>query len=81
MLQKTEKKSKSQPVETVAERVKLRRQKVDDEDLYDMSQLERYEELNNRKRIKNLDPKQIINQNSNIISKNKTWKQFIQIKK
>ena len=50
MLQKTEKKSKSQPVETVAERVKLRRQKVDDEDLYDMSQLERYEELNNKEK-------------------------------
>ena len=49
MLQKTEK-SKSQPVETVAERVKLRRQKVDDEDLYDMSQLERYEELNNKEK-------------------------------
>ena len=31
--------------------------------------------------IKNLDYKQIIKQTSNVISTNKSWKQFIQIKK
>ena len=34
---KKEEKSKSQPEETIAERVKLRRQKADDKDLFDMS--------------------------------------------
>ena len=34
---KKEEKSKSQPAETIAERVKLRRQKADDKDLFDMS--------------------------------------------
>ena len=34
---KKEEKSKSQPEETIAERVKLRRQKADDKDLFDVS--------------------------------------------
>ena len=36
---KKEEKSKSQPEETIAERVKLRRQKADDKDLFDVSLL------------------------------------------
>ena len=38
-------------------------------------------EVPKRKMIKNIDSKQIINQTSNIISTNKSWKQFTQIKK
>ena len=40
-----EQKSKSQPGETIAERVKLRRQKADDEDLSDKPPLEDVDNL------------------------------------
>ena len=51
-------------------------------DLSDVLPLEgNEEEVKKRKRIKNIDPTQIINETSNIITSNKCWKQFIQIKK
>ena len=42
MKKKDEEKSKSKPEETIAERVKLRRQKADNDDLSDLSLLEGY---------------------------------------
>ena len=51
-------------------------------DLSDVLLLEgNEEEVKKRKRIKNIDPTQIINETSNIITSNKCWKQFKQIKK
>ena len=41
---------------------------------------QRDEEVKKSKRIKSLESKQIFNYTSNIISTNKSWKQFIQIK-
>ena len=71
MKKKDEEKSKSQSEETIAERVKLRRQKTDDEDLSDMPPLESdEEEVKEGKGLKTL---------FNIISTNKSWKQFKQI--
>ena len=39
------------------------------------------DEVKEEKRFKNLKTKQSINQISNIVSTNKSWNQFIQIKK
>ena len=79
-----EEKSKSQPEETIAERVKLIRQKADDKDLTDTSSLEGDDNSDRRRcrskrkeRIKTLDSKQIINQTSNIISTSTSWKHFL----
>ena len=47
-----EEKSKSQLEETIAERVKLRRQKADNEDLSDMPPLEGHEEVKEGKGLK-----------------------------
>ena len=52
---KDEEQINSQPEETIAKRVKLRRQKADAEDLSDMPPLEGDE------RIKNINSKQTIN--------------------
>ena len=57
---KDEEKSKSQPKGTIAEIVKLRRQKSDDEDLSDMPPQERDEELKEGKGLKVLTPKKIL---------------------
>ena len=45
-----------------------------------MPPLQGDEEVKEGKGFKNLDSKQTINQTSNIISTDKSWKQFIQIK-
>ena len=78
---KDEEKSKSQPEET--ERVKLRRQKVDDKYWSECDEAEVTSKIwwsKGRKRFKNFKSKQIINWNSNIISINKSWREFIWIK-
>ena len=54
------KKSKSQPEETIAEKVKLRRQKAFDKELFDTS-LNSTDESNRRERIQNLNSKRIVN--------------------
>ena len=60
-----EEKSKSQPKESIAERVKLRRQKADNDsdefiDIPDMSPLEGHEEVKERKGLKNFSPNKLL---------------------
>ena len=64
----------------MAERLKLQWEKADDEDLLDMLPLgdEKGKQLN---RINNFNSEQAINQTFNIISTNRSWKQFVQVKK
>ena len=58
---KDEEKTKSQPEETIAERVKLRRRKADHEDLSDMSLLEGdKEEVREGKELKILTPNKLL---------------------
>ena len=52
MYKKYEEKYESQPKETIAERVKLRRQKANDEDLSDMPPLEGDKEVKEGKGTK-----------------------------
>ena len=77
--------NKSQAAETIAERVKLRKQKSNDDDsdeFIDISDMPpRWWRSKRRKKIKNHDSKQVINPTSTVFSTNKSWKQFIQIKK
>ena len=56
MVQKDEQKSKWQPGETIAERLKIRRQKADNEDLSDMQPLEMDEEVKKEKGLEVLTP-------------------------
>ena len=65
-----EENSNSQPEKTAAERVKLRKQKADDE-----------ENSKRRKMVKNINSKQTINYAFNTISKSKCWKQLKKIKR
>ena len=59
---KDEEKGTSYPEETIAERAKLRTQKADDNYLSDVPPLEADTEVNKRrKKLKNLNSKQIIN--------------------
>ena len=89
---KDEEKRKTKLEETIAERVKLRKQKADDKDLSDMPPLEvdedisdipplegDEEEVKHRKGLKFLTPNTLLT--SNVIRTNKSWKQFMQIKK
>ena len=52
--------SKSQPEETIMERVKLRRQKEESEDLTEMLPLEGDEEVKERKGLKTLSPEKLL---------------------
>ena len=61
MIQKDEEKSESLPEETIAETVKLRRQKADDEDLSDMPSLEGDgKEVKEGKGLKILTPNKLL---------------------
>ena len=52
--------SKSKPEETIMERVKLRRQKEESEDLTEMLPLEGDEEVKERKGLKTLSPEKLL---------------------
>ena len=74
--------SKSQPEETIAERVKLRRQKENDENLCDMLLLEGDEEvLKKGKGVKILTPNKLLNRLPILLAQIKAGKQFTQFKK
>ena len=55
--------------------------KSEPEETFWKNKIKSSKEKNNRNRVKSFHLKQIINQTYNIISTNKSWKQFIQIKK
>ena len=57
---KDEEKSKSQTEENIAKRVKLRRQKLNDEDLFDMPLIEGGEEVKAGKGLKSLIPNKLL---------------------
>ena len=57
---KDEEKSKSQTGETIAERVKIRRQKADNEDLSDMPPLEGDKEVKEGKWLEILTPNKLL---------------------
>ena len=57
---KVEEKSKSQPEKTIAERVKLRRLKADDEDLSNIPPLEGDEEVKEGNGFKILTPNKLL---------------------
>ena len=56
---KDKEKSRSQPQETIAERIKLRKEKADDEDLSQMLPLEGDKEVKEEKELKILTPNKL----------------------
>ena len=74
--------SKSQPEETIAERVKLRRGKENDENLCDMPLLEGDEEVVKKgKGVKNFTSNKLLNRLPILLAQIKAGKQFTQLKK